>query len=305
MATILFNSTAKVQVNGTGATVVVGRKPLPAVTTLPADAITIADAGAYFDATEVEGALQEIGAQLKSEGDTYLAPVISFPSSPPLSPSTGDRYLVSGVAQGAWAGQENKVAEWDGMSWAFTAPVTNAIVLVLDTLTNYRYNGSIWVIASATALLQGGNNFFGDVYAGTQGAYLLRFITSATTRAYIDAVGNFIALHSVASPVYKSAVQTLTASGGLIAWNVAGGQLAKVTLSADATLSNPTNDTAAFPSLEVWQDGTGGHTLSFGTAFVLPSDWEAVAEDANSMALYSFYKRSDGKILVAAIHYGA
>lgn len=61
--------------------------------------------------------------------------------------------------------------------------------------------------------------------------------------------------------------QTLT-DGASIAWNVANGAFATVTLGGNRALANPTNLVAgASYALKVTQDGTGSRTLSYGSAF--------------------------------------
>ncbi len=106
---------------------------------------------------------------------------------------------------------------------------------------------------------------------------------------------------------YTTERQTLSISVGLIAWNIANGQSAVVTLTQSATLSNPTNLPAStftiYPDLEVIQNGTGGWVLSFGSNFVLPSTFVAAPTTANSRTLYHFHQRSDGKLAVNYTHY--
>ena len=111
--------------------------------------------------------------------------------------------------------------------------------------------------------------------------------------------------NTFASKRYTSAIQTLAISSGLIAWDMSLGQRAKVTLTASATLSNPTNATAAFPDLEVKQDATGGRVLSFGTNFITPASYTAAPTTANSYTLYHFQLRSDGKLSVTYTHYAS
>lgn len=56
--------------------------------------------------------------------------------------------------------------------------------------------------------------------------------------------------------------------GASIAWNVASGAFASVTLAGSRTLSNPTNLIAgASYAVKVTQDGTGGRTLAYGSAY--------------------------------------
>lgn len=71
--------------------------------------------------------------------------VIDALTTPPGSPATGDRYLVTATATGAWAGQEDSIAEWDGTQWVFTTP-TVGMFLSIDDDNNalYYYTGSVW-----------------------------------------------------------------------------------------------------------------------------------------------------------------
>jgi hypothetical protein len=84
-------------------------------------------------------------------GSEWLDSLISKQSSDPVSPSIGDRYLVTSVASGLWAGQEDKVAEWTpSLFWTFTTP-KNGMSVRIDNEDNsiYRYEGTystgIWV----------------------------------------------------------------------------------------------------------------------------------------------------------------
>lgn len=67
--------------------------------------------------------------------------------TPPVSPTTGDRYIVPSGASGAWSGQTNKIATWNG-SWLLTSPVRGCTTTVTDeqnTGTVVTYDGSAWV----------------------------------------------------------------------------------------------------------------------------------------------------------------
>lgn len=60
-------------------------------------------------------------------------------TAPPGSPATGDRYIVAATATGAWAGQEEKIAEWDGATWVFTTPNEGFATTVEDENVQYVY----------------------------------------------------------------------------------------------------------------------------------------------------------------------
>lgn len=64
-----------------------------------------------------------------------------------------------------------------------------------------------------------------------------------------------------------------------IAWNLNTQQVAEVTLGGNRTLDNPTNMQAGgFYSVDVIQDGTGGRTLAYGTAYKWPNDVAPVVD---------------------------
>ena len=78
-------------------------------------------------------------------GEEWQDSVIDRLATPPGSPVSGDRYLVTATATGAWAGQEDKITEWNGSAWVFYAPSTGWKVSVDDEADGvYLYTGSAW-----------------------------------------------------------------------------------------------------------------------------------------------------------------
>lgn len=64
-------------------------------------------------------------------------------TAPPGSPNTTDVYIVPSGATGAWSGQTNKFARWNGSTWDFLTPYAGVFVWSLDTPPKiYQYNGS-------------------------------------------------------------------------------------------------------------------------------------------------------------------
>jgi len=89
---------------------------------------------------EIDLAAATLGTQAE-----WQESVIDRLATPPGSPATGDRYLVTATATGAWAGQENDIAEWDGTAWVFTTPTTGTYLSVdaeADGL--YYFGGTTW-----------------------------------------------------------------------------------------------------------------------------------------------------------------
>lgn len=72
-------------------------------------------------------------------------------STPPGSPTSGDRYVVATGGTGAWATKDKNIAQWNGSSWDFTAPVTGMGVNETDSGNDYRYNGTAWTLLTGPA----------------------------------------------------------------------------------------------------------------------------------------------------------
>jgi uncharacterized protein DUF2793/putative tail protein len=68
-------------------------------------------------------------------------------TTPPVSPNTGDRYLVPAGATGAWAGHENELATWNGTEWIFEDPddLEGSGVFNVENGLVYIWNGTAWI----------------------------------------------------------------------------------------------------------------------------------------------------------------
>jgi len=71
--------------------------------------------------------------------------VLSVATTPPSTPSTGDRYLINGTGQGDWTGHDNQIAEWNGSSWVYTTPTVGTFVSADNESSKlYLFGGSGW-----------------------------------------------------------------------------------------------------------------------------------------------------------------
>lgn len=61
----------------------------------------------------------------------WISSVITRIGNPPVSPSIGDRYLITN-GTGVWTGLDNFVVEWDGSIWSATLPTQGMTVNVDD-----------------------------------------------------------------------------------------------------------------------------------------------------------------------------
>lgn len=60
-------------------------------------------------------------------------------SAPPATPAVGDRYLITATPSGAWVGNANKIAEWGGSAWLYTAPTEGMVVYNDQSNTDWLY----------------------------------------------------------------------------------------------------------------------------------------------------------------------
>jgi hypothetical protein len=76
---------------------------------------------------------------------SWQGPVIDRDlSTPPGSPTKGDRYIVKATGTGDWAGHDNAITYYNGSAWVFIAPVEGLICWVKDEDIFLRHNGTIW-----------------------------------------------------------------------------------------------------------------------------------------------------------------
>ncbi len=77
------------------------------------------------------------------------SPVIDIQTTPPTSPSLGDRYIVGdGTPTGAWIGYDDQIAQCTDASniiWFFIEAATDDIVLVQNRGAKYIYTGEEWI----------------------------------------------------------------------------------------------------------------------------------------------------------------
>ena len=83
--------------------------------------------------------------------DAIVNGVLAQQTTPPGSPASGDAYIVSATATGAWAGQENKIAFFYNGGWSFITPAAGLSVLVLGNTANAYYTGSAWAFIPAVS----------------------------------------------------------------------------------------------------------------------------------------------------------
>ena len=101
-------------------------------------------------------------------------------TTPPASPTDGDRYIVAPAATGAWVGQDNKVAAWQDNAWAFHTPQEGWRCWVEDETALLIYQAGAWATFSS---------------GGSGGASALTDLSDTPT-AYIGAANQWLAVNA-------------------------------------------------------------------------------------------------------------
>lgn len=86
--------------------------------------------------------LDQIKAYLA--GLEWQEDVLNFQNDPPITPNTGDRYVITATASGDWAGKENQIAEWSGTAWVYTVPNEGYALRDDTSNTMMIFSGTTW-----------------------------------------------------------------------------------------------------------------------------------------------------------------
>lgn len=136
-------------------------------------------------------------------------------------------------------------------------------------------NGTVQTLTASTATITGGT-FSGAINstAGTIGNFTTTLAGDLTISTGSATVGTRVAVVNTAqeyTATHNFNATSLTISTGTVAWNLAANQVAKLEVTTNSTLSNPTNPVDGATYLLVVTQGTGGNnTLSFSTAYKFP-----------------------------------
>lgn len=66
-------------------------------------------------------------------------------TTPPVSPSNGDRYIIPSGATGAWINKTNEIAHRNNSAWECYTPQVGWSIFIDDENKNYVFNGTSWV----------------------------------------------------------------------------------------------------------------------------------------------------------------
>ena len=117
--------------------------------------------------------------------------VLASQNAPPVSPTTGDTYLVGNSPSGAWVGHAKDIAEWNGSSWDFTDAVQGNYLYNTANALTYIFRSGSWVQTTGIPALNNGNSISSGLTIGTNNLKSLNFETNNAKRGRIDSSGNW------------------------------------------------------------------------------------------------------------------
>lgn len=180
------------------------------------------------------------------------------------------------------------------------------------SIVGYASTSNTGFCRFGTNITDGGNGIFSVATAANSTLGLVK--SADTTHITISGgsmnVGSDVVLIDETN-TFTAGIHTttdaLTPSGSptTVAVSLADGNVFSFTLTDDTTLSNPTNMAAGEYTFIITQDGTGSHTLSFGSAYKFKegsTDYSTVDPAANSVSILACV--SDGTNMYCALARG-
>lgn len=235
--------------------------------------------------------------------------------APPGSPSDGDTYFIDddgAAATGAWTGFEGYLAHYVNTSWYFALPWNGLNMWIVDEDKHVVWDdtqavGSRWVTIGGLGTVDSGTNVggFSEVFKGPNLSVLeFRTLQSSDSSLTLTQNTNDVDIVIPEAAVKQHYFPTATLVDATnIAWDLSTAQVAKVTLTASRTLDNPTNmqDGATY-ILRVIQDGVGGHTLTYDTAYDFgAAGAPTLSAGANKVDILTFHCDGTNMFAVASI----
>ncbi|MEO1475515.1 MAG: DUF2793 domain-containing protein, partial [Pseudomonadota bacterium] len=92
----------------------------------------------HNEALRILDSVVQIGVRSRSNG------------GPPTTFEEGDRYIVADESDGAWLGQETKIASFQDGAWSFHQPQTGWLAWVFDEDSLTVFDGDSWITMSGT-----------------------------------------------------------------------------------------------------------------------------------------------------------
>ncbi len=111
------------------------------MTTTPHLAITLVEQAQAQKEVTVNQAFVRIDAVLGNGAKSRAI------ATPPVSPASGDLYIIAASPTGDWSGQAGKVTYYDGI-WRFITPAEGMTLWVNDENLLYSYDGAAWTLSS-------------------------------------------------------------------------------------------------------------------------------------------------------------
>lgn len=215
------------------------------------DALT---AGTYTNAN-ISAALTygtATGTRLVSDNATITTGTITTAVIPTLTSSTATFGTTTSTAATITSGTVTNLASTTG-----TIATLNSTTGTIATLNSTA--GTIATLNSTTGTI--GNfttTLTGDVTISTGSA------TVGTRVSVVDTAQEYTRTHNFNAT-------SLTISTGTVAWDLSQNQVAKLEVTTNSTMQNPTNPVDGATYMLIVTQGTGGsNTLSFSTAYKFP-----------------------------------
>ena len=117
-----------------------------------------------------------------SPAATITWSVLAISSSAPVSPTAGDKYLVSTPGTGFSPATVNQIAEYSGSAWVGSTAAIGDLLYDNATDITYKYTGSAWVALGKLDIHQGLDAYGVTIKIGSSDAQQVRLMYNGANR---------------------------------------------------------------------------------------------------------------------------
>lgn len=98
----------------------------------------------YIQASQAQKHVTHNEGMRRLDAIVQLSVVSATDTTPPGTPTDGQRFIVPTGATGDWSGQEGKLAVYEGNGWVFVTPAKGWIAYLEDQTKPQVFDGAIW-----------------------------------------------------------------------------------------------------------------------------------------------------------------
>lgn len=172
-----------------------------------------------LNSVDCNDSISQIG-YIKTDSSTIVSyDVLNSLNTPPVSPTSGDVYLVGNLPTNEWSLHAKDIATWNGSAWTFVDAVQGNFLYNSTNALTYILRSGNWVQTAGIPALNNGNTISSGLKIGTNNLKSLTFETNNKSVSRFDSIGRFY-VYDTALRKSNKFLQIDSSTGRLIASDI-------------------------------------------------------------------------------------